>query len=59
MTLLGEAKREAPAQTELRPTCAEGFPRQPAIQVALMGFQAWDRPPERRESSLCSVDGIH
>jgi hypothetical protein len=33
MTLLGEAKRQAPVRTsvtlpELRPTCAEGFPSQ-------------------------------
>jgi hypothetical protein len=34
MTLSGETTRKAPAQTELRPTCAE-LPRQPARAYGL------------------------
>ena len=40
MTLLGEAKREAPAQTELRPTCAEGFRGLPASAVIVLKIRA-------------------
>jgi hypothetical protein len=42
--LLGEAKREAPAQAKLRPTCAGASPGNPStcpIKIALMGLKPW------------------
>ncbi len=37
LTLLGRARREAPAQTELRPTCARA-------SITLHFYQRWSAP---------------
>jgi hypothetical protein len=48
---VGEAKREAPAQAELRPTCAGASPADWStcpIKLALMGSQPGNEHPEWR-----------